>query len=69
MIRVPIPVRIRVQGDQLNSEVIIMSSPMRLGNGGRARFARLLMNHHVVMRGRTVCIPRARTIVRLCVRS
>ena len=69
VIRVPAPVRIRVQGDQLNREVIIFSSPIRLGSGGSARFARLLMNHHVAMRGSTVCIPRARTRVRLCVRS
>ena len=65
----PAPVRIRVQGDQLNKEVIIISSPIRFGRGGRARFARLLMNHHVAMSGSTVCKPRARTIVRLCVRS
>jgi len=69
VISVPAPVRIRVQGDQLNSEVMIISSPMRLGRGGRARFARLLINHHVAMRGSTVWIPRASTMVRLCVRS
>ena len=65
MINVPTPVRIRVQGDQLNREVMIMSSPIRFGSGGRARLARLLMNHHVAIRGSTVCIPRASTIVRL----
>jgi len=69
VIRVPAPVRIRVQGDQLNREVIIINSPIKLGRGGSARFARLLMNHHVAMRGSTVCIPRAKTSVRLCVRS
>lgn len=69
VIRVPAPVRIRVQGDQLNRAVIIISSPIKLGSGGRARFARLLINHHVAMRGSTVCIPRARTRVRLWVRS
>jgi len=69
VIRVPVPVRMRVQGDQLNREEIIISSPIRLGRGGSARFARLLMNHHVAMRGSMVCIPRARTIVRLWVRS
>lgn len=42
---------------------------MRFGSGGRARLARLAMNHHVVMRGRTIWRPRASTIVRLCVRS
>lgn len=69
VIRVPAPVRIRVHGDQLNRDVIIISSPIRFGRGGSARFARLLMNHHVAIRGSMVCIPRARTIVRLCVRS
>lgn len=46
-----------------------MSSPIRLGRGGRAKFARLAMNHQVVIRGRAICRPRARSIVRLCVRS
>lgn len=69
VMRVPVPVRIRVHGDQLKSEEMIISSPIRLGRGGSARFARLLMNHHVAMRGSMVCIPRARTIVRLWVRS
>lgn len=52
--RVPAPVNARVQWDQLNSEVRIMSSPIRLGRGGRARLARLAMNHHVVIKGRTI---------------
>lgn len=46
-----------------------MISPMRLGRGGSAKLARLAINHHVVIRGSTICRPRARTIVRLCVRS
>jgi len=62
---VPAPVRMRVQGDQLKREVMIISSPMRFGRGGSARLARLLINHHVAIRGSTVCTPRARTIVRL----
>ena len=65
----PTPVRARVQGDQLKRAVIIMSSPMRFGSGGRAKLARLLINHHVAISGSTVCMPRARTIVRLWVRS
>ena len=69
MISVPAPVKIRVHHDQLNNEVIIISSPIRLGRGGRARLARLAMNHQVVIRGRAIWSPRARTIVRLCVRS
>ncbi len=67
--RVPAPVSRRVHQDQLNSEVIIISSPIKLGRGGRARLARLAMNHHDVIRGRAICNPRARTMVRLCVRS
>jgi len=62
---VPAPVRIRVHGDQLKRAVIIISSPIRFGRGGRARFARLLTNHDVAIKGRIVCIPRASTIVRL----
>lgn len=65
VIRVPAPVRARVHQDQLKRETIIISSPMRLGRGGRARLARLAINHHVVIRGSAICSPRARTIVRL----
>lgn len=52
MIRVPEPVNARVHQDQLKREVIIMSSPMRLGNGGKARLARLEINHQVAIRGK-----------------
>lgn len=69
MIRVPRPVRAIVTGDQLNKEVMIINSPMRLGVGGRARLARLEMNHQVVMSGSITCMPRARSMVRLWVRS
>lgn len=54
MIRVPAPVSAIVHQDQWNREVIIMSSPIRFGRGGRARFARLAMNHHAVIRGSTI---------------
>lgn len=52
MIRVPVPVSAIVHQDQWNKEVIIISSPIKLGRGGRARFARLAMNHHAVIRGK-----------------
>lgn len=65
----PAPVRASVHQDQLNKDVIIISSPIRFGRGGRARLAKLAMNHQVAISGRTICRPRARTIVRLCVRS
>lgn len=69
MIKVPAPVKIRVQGDQSNIVEITINSAIRLGRGGNARFARLAMNHEVAIKGRAICNPRARTIVRLCVRS
>lgn len=65
----PAPVRIRVQGDQSNIVQITISSAIRLGRGGSARFARLAINHEVAISGRAICSPRAKTIVRLCVRS
>lgn len=49
--------------------MIIISSPIRLGNGGSARFARLAMNHQAVVSGKITCNPRASIIVRLWVRS
>lgn len=61
----PSPVKIRVNQDQLNKEVIIISSPIKLGRGGRARLARLARNHQNVISGKIVCMPRARSIVRL----
>jgi len=58
-----------VHGDQPNRVVIIMISPIRLGRGGSAKFARLAMNHHTAASGKITCSPRARIIVRLWVRS
>lgn len=69
MIKVPSPVKMMVHQDQLNKEVIIISSPMRLGSGGSARLARLARNHQVVISGRAICSPRASSMVRLWVRS
>lgn len=69
MINVPAPVRIIVHQDQLTREVRIISSPIRLGSGGRARFAKLAMNHQAAIRGSRVWSPRASTMVRLWVRS
>lgn len=69
MIRVPAPVKTSVHGDQLNIAVMMKSSPIRFGRGGRARLARLAMNHHVAVKGKIICRPRARIIVRLWVRS
>lgn len=69
MIKVPVPVSAIVHQDQPIREVMIISSPIRFGRGGRARFARLAINHHEVISGRIICRPRASSIVRLWVRS
>lgn len=65
----PVPVSAIVHHDQFRREVMIISSPIRFGRGGRARLARLAINHHVAIRGRIICKPRANSIVRLWVRS
>lgn len=65
----PSPVIIMVQGDQLNSEAIIISSPQRLGVGGRAILNRFNRSHQAAISGRAICSPRVNNIVRLCVRS
>ena len=65
MISVPSPVSAMVQGDQLKRVVIIISSPIKLGRGGSARFARLAINHQTAVSGKIICNPRARIIVRL----
>lgn len=58
-----------VHWDHLKREEIIRSSPIRFGEGGRARFARLVRNHEVAISGRIICKPRVRRRVRVCVRS
>lgn len=69
MIKVPIPVSRMVSPAQLNVAIIIGSSPIRLIDGGRARLVRFARSHHRPKRGRMVCIPRAKSMVRLWVRS
>lgn len=66
---VPNPVIKIVHGDQLNNDTIIVNSPHRLVVGGSAIFERFDRSHQVVRRGSVVCRPRAKSIVRLCVRS
>lgn len=60
-----VPVSMMVNLDHEKAETIIMNSPIRLMVGGRARFVRLDMTHHSAIRGKMVCIPRAKIIVRL----
>lgn len=69
MISAPVPVSTRVHQAQLKRAVIIISSAIRLGSGGRARLARLAKSHQAAIRGRAICRPRARSMVRLWVRS
>lgn len=42
-----------------------MISPIKLGSGGRARLARLAVNHQTAVRGKSIWSPRASTMVRL----
>lgn len=65
MIKMLVPRRIIDVLDQENSEIVIISSPIRLIVGGRARLARLAMIHQVAIRGKIICRPRAMIIVRL----
>lgn len=65
MIKMLVPRRIIDVLDQENSEIVIISSPIRLIVGGRARLARLAIIHQVAIRGKIICRPRAIIIVRL----
>lgn len=64
-----VPRRIIDGLDQENREIVIISSPIRLIVGGRARLARLAIIHQVAIKGNTICRPRAIIIVRLWIRS
>lgn len=45
------------------------SSPIRLIEGGRAKLVKVAKTHHVAIKGRIDCKPRAKVIVRLWIRS
>lgn len=64
-----IPIRMIEGFDQENVDNTTNNSPIRLIDGGNARLARLAISHHVAIRGRIVCRPRARIRVRLWIRS
>lgn len=49
----------------MNDAIMISNSPIKLIEGGRARLVRVARIHHVAMRGRIDCKPRANVIVRL----
>lgn len=67
--RIAAPVRISVREDQLKRAITMVSSAMRLVVGGRAMFVRFASSHQVAMRGRRGWSPRARSRIRLWVRS
>ena len=69
MISVFNPISRMVSLDHENDVMIMINSPMRLMVGGRARFARPAVSHHVAISGSKDCNPRARIIVRLWMRS
>lgn len=64
-----IPSRMMEKLDQENVAIVTSSSPIRLMDGGRAKFVRLASNHQAAIKGKIICSPRARIIVRLWVRS
>lgn len=60
-----IPIRMIDKLDQVNVDTTTNNSPMRLIEGGSARFIRLASSHQAAIRGKIICRPRARIIVRL----
>jgi len=58
-----------VQGFHEIRLVIIINSPIKLGNGGSARLAAEVKSHHVVARGVISFSPRFNASVRVWVRS
>lgn len=51
--------------DHENIAIVTSNSPIRLIDGGKARFVRLASIHQAAIRGRIICNPRAKIIVRL----
>lgn len=64
-----VPMRAMDIEDHENVAITTNSSPIRLIDGGRARLARLASSHQAAIRGKIVCSPRARIMVRLWMRS
>lgn len=65
VISVPNPVIRIVMLDQLNSDVIIVNSAIRLMVGGRAMFVKLARSHHSPISGSKSCMFRVSSSVRL----
>lgn len=49
-----IPSRIMVRSDHENMAIVTNNSPIRLMDGGRARFIRLASNHQAAIRGKII---------------
>lgn len=69
VIRVPNPTTRIVIFDQLNSEMRMVNSPIRLIVGGMAMLAKLASSHHRLIKGYSNCMFRANNSVRLWIRS
>lgn len=59
------PIKMIVKLDHENEVSMIMSSPIKLIVGGKAKLVKLAISHQAAIRGKIVCSPRARIIVRL----
>lgn len=64
-----VPIRMMDIEDHENVDITTNSSPIRLIVGGRAKLVRLASSHQAAIRGRMVCKPRAKIMVRLWMRS
>lgn len=69
MITIFVPIRRMVGLDHEKADTTTNSSPIRLIDGGRARFVKLASSHQVAISGRKICRPRAKIMVRLWMRS
>lgn len=65
MISIFSPINKRESLDHENMDRVMNSSPMKLIDGGKARFIREAVSHHSAISGIIDCKPRARIIVRL----
>lgn len=64
-----VPIKTIVILDHENEAITTNSSPIKLIEGGSAKLVMLASSHHAAIKGKSVCKPRARIIVRLWIRS
>lgn len=69
VISIESPSMMMVVGHQLNKDVRIINSPVKLMLGGMAMFIRLAVSHQAVIIGRMLWNPRVSIRIRVCVRS